>query len=107
MDAPPTSPVSGLGPDELKELMRPLAEQRGLDVDALNIDWATMAKASTHPLAMAQVMEGQASEPASLQAGQNASDFCLHRLDAPDAEPVTLSDSFGRKPVALVFGSYT
>ena len=42
--------------------------------------------------------------------GQAAPDFTLPRLDASSSngsESVTLSDHFGKRPVALIFGSYT
>ena len=39
------------------------------------------------------------------QAGDLAPDFTLY--DTTGTESVTLSDSWGTKPVVLVFGSYT
>ena len=47
----------------------------------------------------------------SLAAGERAVDFDLPRLDPethrPSGERVRLADFHGRRPVALVFGSYT
>jgi len=40
-------------------------------------------------------------------AGTVAPDFKLPRLHAEDKAPVTLSSFRGKKPVALIFGSYT
>jgi hypothetical protein len=41
----------------------------------------------------------------SPKAGDPAPDFTL--FDTSGAESVTLSDFIGKKPVALIFGSYT
>jgi peroxiredoxin len=49
-----------------------------------------------------------ALEATSVQAGDPAPDFALPRLGGPNAgELVTLSSHFGKRPVALIFGSYT
>ena len=46
--------------------------------------------------------EGDSSVP---QPGEKALDFTLKRLHT--GEKVTLSDYAGKRPVALIFGSYT
>ena len=47
-------------------------------------------------------------EAASVQQGEPARDFTLPFLDPERShETLTLSRHFGRRPVALVFGSYT
>ena len=49
-----------------------------------------------------------AADRASVPQGDPAPDFCLPRLTgAEPGERVALSEHFGRRPVALVFGSYT
>ncbi len=49
-----------------------------------------------------------AADRASVQAGAPAPDFNLARMTGPQAgERITLSDHFGKRSVALVFGSYT
>jgi hypothetical protein len=54
---------------------------------------------------MQQIM---AAEATSAQVGDPAPDFRLQRLGGPNAgERVTLSSHFGKRPVALIFGSYT
>ena len=43
--------------------------------------------------------------PDKLKAGDAAPDFTLKSLDGP--QTVTLSDFRGKRPVVLIFGSYT
>ena len=42
-----------------------------------------------------------------LKAGDKAPDFTLKKLNSKKGETVTLSGFQGKKPVVLVFGSYT
>jgi hypothetical protein len=52
------------------------------------------------------LMSGQkALDAKAPRAGDMAPDFTLHDIEGKDS--VTLSDFRGKKPVALVFGSYT
>ncbi len=62
----------------------------------------------SHPKAAEQVAAAMALEVTSVQTGDPAPDFALPRLGGPNAgELVTLSSHFGKRPVALIFGSYT
>ena len=47
----------------------------------------------------------QKYDPLAPKAGDAAPDFTLH--DAKGADPVTLSDFRGKRPVVLIFGSFT
>lgn len=72
-----------------------------------------LTKAMSHPDAAQTVAELMPLEATSVQAGEPAPDFRLPYLpasrpaDGPDDARVTLSDHFGSRPVALIFGSYT
>ncbi len=65
--------------------------------------------ASSHPQAAEEIARIFARERSSVKVGAPAPNFSLPWLSpAPDgSERVTLSDHFGKRPVALVFGSYT
>ena len=65
--------------------------------------------AMSHPKAAETVAELMPVEAASVQPGQPAPDFTLPYLSGSGTEgaTVTLSDHFGKRPVALIFGSYT
>ena len=45
--------------------------------------------------------------PDKLKEGDAAPDFTLRLMDGNEGETVTLSDYAGKRPVALIFGSYT
>ncbi len=81
---------------------------RGETIDAPGIDEQEMLEVLKHPKA-APVIEGIITrEEGSLAEGDDAPDFCLKPLDGTDdASSHRLSDHFGKRPVALVFGSYT
>ena len=65
-------------------------------------------KAMEYPGAAAEVERLLAAERTSVQEGDPAPDFRLPRLTGAEVgERVALSDHFGKRPVALVFGSYT
>ncbi len=69
-----------------------------------------LAKALAHPEAVGELQRLLGVEAESVAEGDPAPDFTLARLgdvSPGDAEHVTLSDYFGRRPVALIFGSYT
>ena len=58
--------------------------------------------------AAAEIERLISADQGSVREGASAPDFELARLQDPDGgERVKLSDSFGKRPVALVFGSYT
>jgi hypothetical protein len=98
--------------EEIRALVQALAEQQGLNFKAVDSElgeegWTFLAAAMENPLSAQHLTDSMAAEPGSLQAGQAATDFTLARLNDKDGPPVTLSDHFGQRPVALVFGSYT
>ena len=75
----------------------------GLTVDDL-------AEAMSHPKAPGVVQKLMGREPGSVQQGERAPDFTLPWLPGSagsDSASMTLSDHFGNRPVALIFGSYT
>ena len=78
-------------------------EQSGVEMQGLALD--DLADAMSHPLAARTVEELMGREASSAQKGDPAPDFELPRLDGSGS--VRLSDHFGKRPVALVFGSYT
>ena len=75
----------------------------GMDVDDL-------MDAMSHPKAASVVQSLIALEPQAVQQDQPAPDFNLPWLSGqgPDGSTsLTLSSHFGKRPVALIFGSYT
>lgn len=75
----------------------------GLTVDRLE-------KAVSHPEAQAVINELMAREPDVVNQGDPAPDFSLPWLTGPRSgtgATLRLSDHFGKRPVALIFGSYT
>jgi hypothetical protein len=101
------------GNDDLQKTFGEILAQMEADPDGPTISSANrqqLMDAIAHPKAAAEIQRGFELEAASVQEGQPAFDFTLPRLGAGGNEPqrsVTLSDHFGRRPVALVFGSYT
>jgi len=66
--------------------------------------------AVSHPKAPGVIAEAMELEAASVQEGEPAPDFSLARLGSDGegrSDRVTLSEHFGKSPVALIFGSYT
>ena len=87
------------------QLERDQAEGKlaGLTVEAL-------ADAMAHPKAPEVIAETMALEAGSAQPGEPAPDWSLPWLPGSGegrGPRATLSDHFGERPVALVFGSYT
>ena len=71
---------------------------------------ADLMDAVSHPKAAEVISETMAAEASSVQQGEPAPDFTLPWLPGSTrgAQPtLTLSDHFGKRPVALIFGSYT
>ena len=78
-------------------------EMEGLSVSDL-------MDAMSHPKAKEVVARLMALEPNTVQQGEDAPDFTLPWLsgEGPDGSAsVTLSSHFGKRPVGLIFGSYT
>ena len=86
----------------LKRLEDNKVEMEGLDLDDLK---ATMS----HPKARETLAKWMPFEATSVQAGESAPDFSLRYLPGHglEGESMTLSSHFGKRPVALIFGSYT
>ena len=69
-----------------------------------------LMEAMAHPKAESAVKALNALEPLSVQQGQRAPDFDLPWLPGsakPGVDSLSLSSHFGKRPVALIFGSYT
>jgi hypothetical protein len=83
----------------------------GEDMQGLSLD--SLKDAMQHPKAAETVAELMPLESTSVQPGEPAPDFTLPYLPGSLPEgtlpgaTVTLSDHFGNRPVALIFGSYT
>lgn len=91
------------GMREQLEAAQAAGELAGLEVDALS-------EAMEHPMAAAAVAALLEVEARSVTQGSPAPDFTLPWLpgaEGGDAPTLTLSDHFGKEPVALIFGSYT
>ena len=99
--------MSQIDPKAMTQAMLAQLERDGESMDGLSLD--DLKNAMSHPKAMEGVAEAMANEAGSVQAGQPAPDFSLCFLPGSgetDAR-VTLSAHFGKRPVALIFGSYT
>jgi len=94
----------------MMEAMRAGLQKDESEGDLAGITVEALAAAVTHPKApdvIGQIME---IEKTSVQEGDPAPDFTLPwlgRKPAGAGERLTLSSRFGKRPVALVFGSYT
>ena len=98
--------MSKIDVDEMIEGIRAQLEAQGVDLQGLSLD--DLRDALSHPKAAEQIMQSMAIEGASVQVGDPAPDFRLPRLGGPNAgDETTLSSHFGKRPVALIFGSYT
>lgn len=82
-------------------------EQDGVEMQGLDLD--ELRDAMAHPQAAAFLAEWMPVEAASVKAGADAPDFTLPFMPghAAEGEAMTLSSHFGKRPVALIFGSYT
>ncbi len=81
-------------------------ERRGVEMKGLSLE--DLADAMAHPEAARAVAETLGREATSVQVGDPAPDFDLPRLTGPDlGQRVRVSEHFGKRPVALIFGSYT
>ncbi len=96
--------MSDLDSKAIFEMMKARAASQGVKLTPEQLE--ALADAMSHPKAAAQVAEILEREPSSLQQGDPAPDFALRRIDDPDRR-VRLADHFGKRPVALIFGSYT
>ncbi len=92
--------------DELKAGLKSNVGEDGLK----DMDVDDLMDAMSHPEAAKVVKQLMELEPSTVQAGEPAPDFSLPWLSGqgPDGSTaMTLSDHLGKRPVALIFGSYT
>ena len=102
-----------MGDEMLKSMMKAMRGQLEADAAAgklagLALD--DLADAMSHPKASAVVTEMMGIEASSVKPDQPAPDFTLPWLpgsEGGETATLTLSEHFGKRPVALVFGSYT
>jgi len=106
----PEEPMSDFDLEAAMQAMRAKMEADPGAMADSQIDADRLAKALAHPLAAAELKRSLPIEAASVAEGALAPDFTLARLgEGPggEADAVTLSAHFGKRPVALIFGSYT
>ena len=98
-------------PQALMAAMRARLEQDAADGKLAGITVDDLMDAMSHPKAAAVIARAMEIEAQSVQQGAAAPDFTLPWLPgsapAGAAASMTLSAQFGKRPVALVFGSYT
>jgi hypothetical protein len=98
--------VAKIDVDQMLEGVRAQLEAQGMSLQGLTLE--DLRDAMSHPKAAEEVARVMALEAKSVQAGDAAPDFSLPRLGGANAgDRVTLSSYFGKRPVALIFGSYT
>jgi len=94
---------------DIKQLMADMItqlESEGVSLDGLSLD--DLRDAASHPKAAESIAELMRLEAVSVQQGEAAPDFCLPYLGADHTgQSQRLSEHFGDRPVALIFGSYT
>lgn len=83
------------------------------DEDLQGFTLERLRESMRHPKAAETIAELMPLDAFSVQAGEPAPDFTLPYLPgslppgAPEGATATLSAHFGKRPVALIFGSYT
>jgi hypothetical protein len=98
--------MSKIDVDAMIEGVRAQLAAQGMELQGLTLE--DLRDALSHPQAAEEVTRAMAVEASSVQRGDPAPEFDLPRLGGPDAgERVRLSSHFGKRPVALIFGSYT
>ena len=97
-------------PKRMMEGMRAQLERDEAEGKLAGLTVADLEDAVSHPKAPEVIAQCMAADAQSVAQGEPAPDFTLPWLpgSAGNAEPtVTLSSHFGKRPVALIFGSYT
>lgn len=92
------------------EGMRADLERDQAEGKLASLSVADLADAISHPLAPEVIADCMEAEASSVKQGEMAPDFCLPWLPGPNAEEgetMRLSEQLAKRPVALVFGSYT
>ena len=98
--------MSKIDVDAMIEGVGAQLEAQGMKLQGLTLE--DLRDAMSHPQAAEEVMRTMALEASSVQVGDPAPEFDLPRLGGPNAgERVRLSSHLGKRPVALIFGSYT
>ena len=92
--------------------LRARLEQDAADGKLAGITVDDLMDAMSHPKAAAMIAKAMEIEAKSVQQGAAAPDFSLPWLAGSEhadshAKSMTLSAHFGKRPVALIFGSYT
>ena len=101
----PKTPKTDVG--SMMEGMRSQLEADQADGKLAGLTVDRLAKAVSHPKAQAVISALMALEPTVVEQGEPAPDFSLPFLQGgAEGEKLTLSDHFGKRPVALIFGSY-
>ena len=102
--------MSKVNLSEMFEEMKGQLEADQADGKLAGLTVNDLEGAMSHPRAPGVVQELMGREPDSVQPGEPAPDFTLPWLPGcagSDTATMTLSDHFGSRPVALIFGSYT
>ncbi len=91
---------------KIAEMLKSLEEDR-VDMDGLELD--DLKDAMSHPKAAGILRKWMPHEATAVKQGESAPDFTLSYLPGHGAEgeSMTLSSHFGKRPVGLIFGSYT
>ena len=102
--------MSKIDVNAMMEGMRAELERDEASGDLVGLSVADLADAISHPKAAEAIAEIQAVAAGSVQVGEPAPDLSLPWLSPSDrdrGERLTLSSHRGKRPVALIFGSYT
>ncbi len=96
--------------DAVKEQLKTSLEGNRDEDGLVRMDVDDLMDAMSHPKAAGVVESLMALEPNIVQQGEPAPDFTLPWLSGQGSDgsaSLTLSSHFGKRPVALIFGSYT
>jgi hypothetical protein len=102
--------MSEIDLDAVKVQVKASLEANQGDDGMVGMDVDDLMDAMSHPKAADVVQTLMALESDSVQQGEPAPDFTLPWLSGtgPDgSSDLSLSSHFGKRPVALIFGSYT
>ena len=93
--------------ESLSKIDDMIATLEGMGASFDDFSISELQEAAALARAAKEIEALQRREGSSVQVGQKAPDFRLAHLAADAGEPIQLSERFGSRPVALVFGSYT